>query len=102
MLLPLCSLLATTPYSPRNCGAPLGRPLRGTASTALLRVKLDDELLLDRHRDVVARRRGLDGALEAALVEVEPGRDAAAVHCLERLVDAHDLAALFLHRDDVA
>src|SRR4051812_32280459 len=52
----------------------------------LLRVQLHDQLLLDGHRDVVARRRGLDGALEAALVEVEPGRDAAAVDCLERLV----------------
>src|SRR5258707_12476961 len=68
----------------------------------LLRVKLDDELLLNRHGDVLARGRGLHRPLEARLVEVEPGRDAAAVDCLERLVDADDLAALLLDRDDVA
>src|SRR5438105_3174184 len=68
----------------------------------LLRGKLHGQLLLDRHGDVVARRRRLHRALEAALVEVEPRRDAAAIHRLQRLVDADDLAALLLHRDDVA
>src|SRR5713101_940154 len=98
MPLPLFFLLATPPYSPRNCGAPLGRPLRGPA---LLRIQLHDQLLLDGHGDVVARRRRLDRALEAALVQIEPGRDAAAVHRLQRLVDADDLAALLLDRHHV-
>src|SRR5512142_1733040 len=56
---------------------------------ALLRVELDDQLLLDGHGDVLARRRRLHGALERALVQVQPRRDAAAVHRLERLVDPH-------------
>src|SRR5690349_702042 len=68
----------------------------------LLRVELDDELLLDGHGDVVARRGRLDGAAEAALVQVEPGGNAAAVHRLQRLVDAHDLARLLLDRHHVA
>src|SRR5882672_11097035 len=79
-----------------RCGPALSTALR------LLRVELDDQLLLDGHGDVVARRRALHRALEATLVQVEPGRDAAAVHRLERLVDAHDLARLLLHRDHVA
>src|SRR4051812_8220683 len=68
----------------------------------LLRVELDDQLLLDGHRDVVAGRGGLDRALEAALVEVEPGGDAAALDGLEGLVDADDLLALLLHRHHIA
>src|SRR5712692_3873310 len=68
----------------------------------LLRVELDDQLLLDGHGDVVARGLRLDRALERALVQLEPGRHAAALHRLERLVDADDLGALVLDRDLVA
>src|SRR5512139_2174327 len=81
---------------PREGPAPLGM------RAALLRVELDDELLLDRHRDVLARRRGLHGPLEAALVELEPGGDAAAIHGLQRLVDADDLLGAVLQADGVA
>src|ERR1041384_7682584 len=73
-----------------------------TLNAQLLRIQLHDQLLLDRHGDVVARRRRLHRALEAALVEVEPRRDAPALHRFQRLVDADDLAALLLHRHDVA
>src|SRR5258705_8714386 len=68
----------------------------------LLRVELDDELLLDGHGDVVARGLRLDRALERALVQVEPGGHAAALDRLQRLVDAHDFGALVLDRDLVA
>src|SRR5512142_1817497 len=66
---------------------------------ALLRVELDDELLLDGHGDVFARRRRLDRALEPTLVQLEPGRHAAAVDRLERLADAHHLARPLLELD---
>src|ERR1700679_276650 len=68
----------------------------------LLRIQFDDQLLLDGHGDVVAGRGRLDRAFEAALVQIQPAGDAAAVHRLERLVDAHDLAALLLDRHHVA
>src|SRR5438552_13826228 len=95
MLLPLSLLVVAPPYS---------RGIAGTIGSVaqLLRVQLDDQLLLDGHGDVIARRRGLHRAAETALLQIEPGRDAAAVHRLERLVDADDLAALVLHRHDVA
>src|SRR6267142_797163 len=68
----------------------------------LLRVELDDQLLLDGHGDVVARGLRLHRALDRALVQLEPGRHAAALDRLERLVDADDLGALVLDRDLVA
>src|SRR5207237_7756912 len=61
-----------------------------------LRIELDDELLLDGHGDVLARGLRLHRALEPTLVEVEPGRDAAALDRLQRLVDADDPLALVL------
>src|SRR5256885_13746509 len=100
MLLPRFSLLATPPCSTAELRGTVGSSV--AALPLLLRVELDDQLLLDGHGDVVARRRRLDGALEAALVQVEPAGDAAAIHRFERLVDAHDLAALLLDRHHVA
>src|SRR5712664_3477685 len=94
------SLLATPPCSTAELRGTVGSSV--AALPLLLRVELDDQLLLDGHGDVVARRRRLHRALEPALVQVEPGGDAAAVHRLQRLVDADDLAGLLLHRDHVA
>src|SRR5467141_2879774 len=105
MLLPLFLLLAAPPFSTAELRGTIGSSaagLRFRTAFRLLGVELDDQLLLDGHGDVVARRRALHRALEATLVQVEPGRDAAAVHRLERLVDANDLARLLLHRDHVA
>src|ERR1700704_320941 len=104
MLLPLFLLLAAPPFSTAELRGTIGSSaadLRFRTALRLLGVELDDQLLLDGHGDVVARRRALHRALEATLVQVEPGRDAAAVHRLESLVDAHDLARLLLHRDHV-
>src|ERR1700716_218435 len=97
MLLPLFLLLAAPPFSTAELRGTIGSSaadLRFRAVLRLLGVELDDQLLLDGHGDVVARRRALHRPLEATLVQVEPGRDAAAVHRLQRLVDAHDLARL--------
>src|SRR5437764_4822543 len=97
-------LLAAPPASTAELRGTIGSSAAGTAvlPCALLRVELDDQLLLDGHGDVVAARGGLHRPLDAALVEIEPGRNSAAVHRLQCLVDADDLAGLLLHRDDVA
>src|SRR6185295_16532750 len=103
MLLPRFLLLATPPVLPTRLRGTIGSSVAGLRSCVrLLRVELDDQLLLDGHGDVVAAWGGLHRALEAALVEVEPGRDAAPVDRLQRLVDADDLAALLLDRHHVA
>src|SRR5439155_14496856 len=93
----------TPPVSTAELRGTIGSSAAGTAvlPCALLRVELDDQLLLDGHGDVVAARGGLDRPLEAALVQVEPGGDAAAVDGLQRLVDPDDLAGLLLHCDHV-
>src|SRR5512137_3147792 len=67
-----------------------------------LRVELDDQLLLDRHGDVLAGRRGLHRSLEPRLVQLQPGRHAAPVHRLDGLGDAGHLLAALAHVDDVA
>src|SRR5437879_6263803 len=57
----------------------------------LLRIELDDELLADRHREVLAGGVRLDLALELLLLELQPAGHAAAVDGGEAVVDARDL-----------
>src|SRR5437660_2324455 len=104
MLQPLCFLLFAPPYAGGIAGTigTVAQFLEPRGAEALLRVQLHDQLLLDGHGDVLARRRGFHRAAECGLVEIEPGGNAAAVDRLERLVDADDLLALVLDRDDVA
>src|SRR5919197_1248127 len=93
---------------PSACPAGRGAVGRAAATclssirNGLLRVELDDELLLDRHRDVFARGERLHGPLEARLVELEPAGHRAAIDRLERLVDAHDLPRALADLDLVA
>src|SRR5262245_44067443 len=68
----------------------------------LLRVQLDDELLADRHREVLAVRVSLHAALEVFLVDLEPLRDPAPLDARQRVDDARDLAARLLDLDHVA
>src|SRR4051812_12251512 len=79
-------------------GALAARP----AFLRLLRVELDDVLLGDLRRDVLAGRLGLHLRGEALLVDLEPLRDATAIDCLQRLADADHLAAALLDGDEVA
>src|SRR5258706_5553898 len=65
----------------------------------LLGVELDDELLLNRHRQVFAVRHRLHLSLEALLVDLEPLRNAAAVDGLDGLLNAEDLLALLVNFD---
>src|SRR5262249_49867708 len=68
----------------------------------LLRVQLDDQLLLDGQLDVVAFRQLDDGPGEALRREVEPSRHAARPGRFHRGLDLLVRAALLLDRDDVA
>src|SRR5262249_17395390 len=58
----------------------------------LLRVQLDDELLADGQRDVLARRQRLHPTLERFLGQLQPVGHAAALHRAQRVDDARDLA----------
>src|SRR5262245_40172299 len=75
----------------------LGAP---AAAPRLLRVQLHDELLLDRHGDVLAGRLLLDRAPEALRIELQPSRHAAPLGGVEAHADRLVLAALFPERDD--
>src|SRR5262245_55344998 len=72
-----------------------------SAERDLLRVELDDELLADRQRHVVACRHRLDHAFEGVLVELDPSRHAAPLDRAERLDDAAHGARLLAHLDRV-
>src|SRR5512140_1508792 len=82
------------PHALLGCGPKPRRDLMRARRGGSLRVELDDELLLDGHREIFPVRDLLDGALERLLVELHPLRDAAPVHGLQGLGDAQHLAAL--------
>jgi hypothetical protein len=69
------------------------------AASTLARVKLDDELLLDRETDVFADRALDNLARECARVELQPRRDAAALSELDCLRYVGILATLFAYCD---
>src|SRR5262245_6742784 len=64
------------------------RELARDSRRGSLGVELDDELLADRQRHVVARGHRLDGSLEGVLVELHPAGHAAPFDRAERLDDA--------------
>src|SRR3954468_22000625 len=72
------------------------------SSALLLRVQLDDQLLVDRHGEVSSRGQRLDGAGEVRTVDFEPLRYAAPLRQFERLLNADDLAAAIADSNDVA
>src|SRR5258708_11057851 len=65
-------------------------------------VQLDDQLLLDRQFDVLARRQANDVAGDVLGVQVEPVRHAAAARRLDARADEGVLAAGLLDRHDLA
>src|SRR4030095_9094947 len=75
-------------------------PLTATATTRLLRIQLDDQLLLDRHGEVLAVGDALHRALHRLLVQLDPLGHAAPIHRLQRLGDADHLPALLGDLDD--
>src|SRR5688500_5986598 len=70
--------------------------------TALLRVQLDDQVLVDIREDLLAARLGLEGALQALLIDFEPFREADLRGDRERLGDARLGLRLVADGDDVA
>src|SRR5258708_613124 len=68
----------------------------------LAAVQLDDQLLLDRQLDVLARRQANDVAGDVLGVQVEPVRHAAAARRLDARADEGVLAAGLLDRHDPA
>src|SRR5262245_24036353 len=67
----------------------------------LLAIELDDELLADGQRDVVARRQRLHAAAERVLLELEPLRHTAPLHRADRIDDAGDLLGRLAYLDEV-
>src|SRR4029453_5756734 len=74
-------------------------PLTASSTRRLLRVELDDQFLVDGHRQLGARRQRLDLAREALRLDLEPLRHAATLSELERLHDPGDLPAAITHGD---
>src|SRR5215216_3262202 len=75
----VCGVHLRLPGPPYDSGKPSWFSL-------LLRVQLDDQLLLDGHLDLVAARDGCDGQPGLAGVQLEPGRLGPAGLELDRLV----------------
>src|SRR5512139_3502101 len=67
----------------------------------LLRIQLDDQLLLDRLLDVRASREDLHGSAEVAAIQLQPGRDPFPDDGVQGLVHRGDLPALLPEFDDV-
>src|SRR5437868_3894514 len=74
-----------SPAAPASGPVPMGRARRGLVpdtplrrDSELLRVELDDELLLHRQADVIAGREALHRPLEVVGIEREPVRNAPA------------------------
>src|SRR4051794_4854673 len=74
---------------------------RGPFRDRLLRVQLDDELLADRHVDVIALRQITNSDLLASVARLEP-TDEAAVEDVEVVLDDDHVASLLVKADDVA
>src|SRR5688572_19125439 len=68
----------------------------------LLRIQLDDELLLHGQVDLLARRQRCDPAAHAVRVERQPFGDAAAFHFFDRVQNRRRRFARLAHADDLA
>src|SRR6185369_3216430 len=70
--------------------------------SVLLRVELDDELLVDRHGQLGTGRQRLDAGREAFAIDVEPVRRAAMLALRQGFLHAADVATALAHVDDIA
>src|SRR3569833_105213 len=68
----------------------------------LLRVELDDEILVDVGQDIVPRRWGLEDATEFLVVQLDPVGQADLLGHAHRALNTQLLARLLAHLDDVA
>src|SRR5215469_3148928 len=88
----------------RNTGEParMGAKPPEFKRMRLLRIQLDDQVLVDVGQDVVPARRRLEHASELLVVHLDPLRQAHLLRDAERARDAQLLARLLAHLDDVA
>src|SRR6267378_1713624 len=69
--------------------------------TRLLRIQLDDQILIDVGQHLVPARRRLEQATELLVVHLDPFRQADLLRDVQRTVDAQLLARPLAHLDDV-
>src|SRR5262252_4695642 len=88
----------------RNTGGPahMGAKPPQFKGMRLLRIQLDDQVLVDVRQHVVPARRRLEHAAELLVVHLDPLRQAHLLRDVERARDAQLLARLLAHLDDVA
>src|SRR5436853_3965469 len=84
----------------------VGPPYMGAAGTRckwtrLLRIQLDDQVLIDVGQDVVPARRRLEQATELLVVHLDPLGQADLLRDVQRALDAQLLARSLAHLDDV-
>src|SRR6266542_2947284 len=81
-------------------------PNGGTVARAvrqrLLRIQFDDELLVDRRRQIGTHRQRLHASCERLSVDLEPVGNSTALRRLQRLGDASHLPTLLADADHVA
>src|SRR5499427_2971566 len=78
-----------------------GRAPAQTKRYALLRIQLDDQVLVDVGQDVVPARRRLEHAAELLVVHLDPLRQAHLLGHVQRALDAQLLSGFLTHLHDV-
>jgi hypothetical protein len=77
-------------------------PPRLRCRPILLGVKLDDELLLNRHGNILPYRQSLDGTTIGILLKLKPLGNTTTDDRLDGIIDGSDLPALLTELDHVA
>src|SRR5215471_7629289 len=88
----------------RNTGGParMGAKPPQFKGMRLLRIQLDDQVLVDVRQHVVPARRRLEHAAELLVVHLDPLRQAHLLRDVQRALDAQLLARLLPHLNDIA
>ena len=73
-----------------------------TYKACLLGIKLDNELFLHRHGQVVSLGETFDISLHTLLIELQPLWDASSDNCAKRVIDELDFPAFFPCLDTVS
>src|SRR5437764_8434355 len=79
----------------------MGAPGTRCKGTRLLRIQLDDQVLIDVGQDVVPARRRLEQATELLVVHLDPVGQADLLRDVQRALDAQLLARSLAHLDDI-
>jgi hypothetical protein len=82
-------------------GRPANVMIAETVQSILLRVKLDYELFLHRHGEILAQWQTLNDTLHAFFFEIEPLRDTPSNHCIKGVLKRLDLFTFFTYLDGI-